>query len=302
MKADIYINGIYERIAPPALLRALEEVYPDGRIRHFFKMHLPLYDARARKVLEVLAHHGWTPRTSTTPEGIREGIFTLHVHRHYDSGELDTFSYLRFKPSEYLCNCDVKGRQIDNHSGPYRDQTINTGRIQLEPEFLRKELDFASAEISGLWPVVPNRVKHLLDSANLRHILFMPTSLVKWNRRPLSMTKLDWKSYGDPWWEVGSDLRLPPQLPASVSPNQPIAVDAIVGGKDLPDSLYAPCEYRYRASDLEAFEPFDLAHTHEGWAANLPQLHDRPLIASQRFRQICLQHGFKADWAPVRVE
>lgn len=67
------------------------------------------------------------------------------------------------------------------------------------------------------------------------------------------------------------------------------------------DGFYNHAELHYRRSDLAKVEPFDVARTFESFGPRSPV--QRPsIIVSQRFYKVCVAHGMKSTWIPVRID
>ena len=102
-----------------------------------------------------------------------------------------------------------------------------------------------------------------------------------------------------PFWELTSDL----VLPRLANTRQ-----LIYGYNSAPfdgdyskvliltDGFYTTAEYHYRASDLRAIEPFDVAVVSE----NLGGFPDK--IVSRRFYEFCKKEKLRMEWVPVRID
>ena len=79
---------------------------------------------------------------------------------------------------------------------------------------------------------------------------------------------------------------------------------AVVAPTRLPDPpaggrRFMDAEQRYRASDLAAIEPFDVALASK---ADFAVVIRPPLIVSKRFYELCVARKWKAKYVPVAVD
>lgn len=122
----------------------------------------------------------------------------------------------------------------------------------------------------------------------MQHVAFAPTTVVG----------DDAGRYSGHYWELKTDLRLPPLSPAC----RLIDLDGspYIAGESrgcIVDDGFEPAELRYEAPRLSATSPFDLARTRE------PIGEDRGmLVASKRFYDFCQALNLPMDWIPVRID
>lgn len=161
--------------------------------------------------------------------------------------------------------------------------------------------------------IVSSVFKSLMEREGLERLLFLPTVVLSdsptelvpetpsvFKPRDPPPRRLEWSEIGEePWWEMTSDLVLPP-----VSPSVPL--ESISGG--VTDRIHGvrmdmlSCgELTYRDEDLRRVEPFDAALTVERWES--PRDEARSMIVSQRFRQAARRNGLSIPiCCPVHVE
>ncbi|TVQ33156.1 MAG: hypothetical protein EA376_03625 [Phycisphaeraceae bacterium] len=147
------------------------------------------------------------------------------------------------------------------------------------------------------WVIVRDDVRRALESAGLRHLVFRST------KKKYESFEYNLYDEEDTWWELRSDLVLPPLAPSMTLVHKdftPFTGD-FSRGCMRQEGWYVHPELHYSAEDLAKVEPFDLAHTYEMFGG-LPNEYDRPLVASQRFYQVCRQLGVKDCWVPVRID
>lgn len=281
------ISGIYEHTAGLELMDQLQNVYPEGRIRHYFEMRLPSTDARIQEVLRILAESGWIPtRPDKRWDQSREYLFRLH--REYDSSD--------------FASCDLLELRIPSKDWVEDAWRNKDGRIEL-PGPLKKRLDFRKCNFS--WYVVPERAKRILEASDLKRIVFHETiATTKSNGERLQLP--NWSYFGNPWWELDSDFTMPPLSPKMQFENRegkPVNHGDYSNGFHRKDGQYSHPEFHYRESDLEGLDQFDLARTAEPFGNRQGyDPFDRPLIVSKRFYDFCVANNLKADWVPVRVD
>src|SRR5206468_10103430 len=122
--------------------------------------------------------------------------------------------------------------------------------------------DFAFSET--FTHIVSSRFKNLLEkSAATKHLRFRPTILAR-EAYP-EWEALDWADVGPPYWELTSDLLLPPLAPSCKMFDQdgnPFTGD-YSNGCYLIEGIYKLPELHYKASAIATAEPFDVALTLE---------------------------------------
>ena len=296
IRADV--SGLSESNAGTSLLAELKRIYPEGRIRHYFKSNLVLDDPRTEKILTLLNEAGWKPWSGFRDRRDHEE-FKLSLHREYDASDLADSSYLELKSPEYLFHNDSSGNPVYAIEGGMRDRC---GQIQLDHRCLRDAVDVAAASIDGNWPVIPNRVRELFQSSGLSGVAFRPTVAIEKNDGIIF--KLDWSEIGAPWWELTSDIVLPPVSPSMDlrdEKGQAVKPGDLLGLYGRVEGFFAHPELHYRAADLKSLKPFDLAHTFEPFSVSKNPA-DRPLIASNRFYDLCAKHDLRINWIPVRID
>ncbi|WP_165253060.1 hypothetical protein [Paludisphaera soli] len=191
------------------------------------------------------------------------------------------------------------------------------GELIVPEKRLETELDILSGE--GNCVFVTPRARAALERAGFREVTYRPTCFVPY------VVGLDIYGYPEEavpnmdviaetgrkadepirYWEIDSPLTLPPVSPSmdladrSGTPLEPECGRSIV----RREGFFVPVELRYRAADLSAFGPFDLARTCEAFTRDTR--FDRTkcsLIASRRFYEACVSAGLRAEWSPVRID
>ena len=165
---------------------------------------------------------------------------------------------------------------------------------------IRPNVDIADATI-GNGVVVSDRLRTRMEQAGFQHLVFRETTTNKPPKPPLP----------GPYWQLWSDLILPPLSPRMFlfgekdQPYERIAFDGDYEknwfpreGEFPPDVLFFPMELRYEPGVLEALPPFDLALTRE----LIGSTSLRALVVSQRFYQFCAAEKLPMRWLPVRTD
>jgi hypothetical protein len=150
------------------------------------------------------------------------------------------------------------------------------------------------------WMVVPERVRRIIEPAGMRHVTFRPTILVRGKGRPED-PQVPWEKFGEPWWELSSDLTLPPLSPTV----KVVAQDGrpFIGYEkqnlELREGHYMIPELHYLRREIEQCEPFDLGLSSEHLGKPPFQ---QMKVASQRLYRLFAEHKLKASWTPVRLD
>lgn len=217
--------------------------------------------------------------------------YWLRIKRRYTKKDFDTLEYFTFGGG---------GSPWGGGGLPHAPCTVLATK-GMKPDDIRM--------VGSQRRVVPQRVRAIFEAEGVRHVTFLPTMLCpQWGSksRHTEWTKfLTWEEiHEEPWWEMSSDVRLPPVSPTcrlatldgeDYDPEKPFR------GLFLEEGNYEQPEMHYRRSDLAKVPPFDIALTHENFGAgNRDEI--ATLVCSQRFRQVCLKHKLKIGFWPVRVD
>lgn len=293
MKEAVLIDGLsYLRVAPPhgsgltsiseKLLQELCAAFPSGRCGsrgHSFSLNLMSDDSRLKEVIRILNEHGYTPRSSAPSRTERE--FNLVLVRQYDRTDLESAELLELRPSNEML--------VDGCARRQSDMTLC-----LESPL---HIDLTASIAQPSCYIMRDHVKHAFEAAGLRDVCTLPVTKlyesVDYN--------LDDKE--DTYWELRSSTMLPPVAPSVslVHRDRTVFTGDFRKGCLRVEGFYLYPELHYSRASLTHMKPFDLAHTSEmfGWR---PNQFDRPLVASQRFYQVCLEHNIKTGWVPVRID
>ncbi|MEM6503829.1 MAG: hypothetical protein AAF711_00025 [Planctomycetota bacterium] len=277
----------------PAMLPEIFDIYPDGRSSGYgFRSELDHADLRNEKLVECLKRSGFRRRKKQERFLPREHFTEAHI-RHYDRADYASAVYLEFDPDFFDENIQFSERDAE-------------ARLRLHRKSLRenKSTDFARAGIKAI--LVPQRVKVVLEQADLHNLLFLPTIPVRGTGLAEEcQTPVTWEQVGcDPWWELSSDLTLPPVSPGMDLRDRDgnrIPPGNSSNGCIPREGLFNKAELHYLRNDIKAIEPFDVALTFETFG--MPGPYPRPsVVVSQRFYQVCIDHGLSGTWVPVRLD
>jgi hypothetical protein len=225
------------------------------------------------EIVSLLESEGLQPFRSST-----DGKYKITRHRLYENSDFVGADYLRMSPKEWV-SVGEEGRDA-------------AGRVIIDA----KELDgeFTTVFRSGFSKhdhFVSQSVKEVLDLSQFRGLRFRETVWAD----PIR----DFKR--ERVWELYSDIVLPKlsNIHNLVhARNEPFTKDYSrpIWIREAPYA-HGGGELHFRASEILAVTPFDLAHTFE--------LHLGPrysLVASQRLYQDCCEHKLPFEWQPVRVD
>lgn len=215
--------------------------------------------------------------------------------REYEPADFTDVEYLEFWPDPLDC-VENAGR---NEQGYLRLQ--------------RPSLECAVAHGGNLHSVifgeiiVPQDVRDRFLASGFRHLMFQPTVLVTgeglYEQR---IRPIPWEQFEvtQPWWELTSDVVLPPLSPTmdlrnwkSGEPFRP--ADRLVRCH-AKDGFYNHAERHYRRSELARLESFDVALTFENFGSSHTPSYG--IVVSKRFHDCCTENNLKGRWAPVRID
>jgi hypothetical protein len=134
----------------------------------------------------------------------------------------------------------------------------------------------------------------------MRHVTFRPTILVRGKGRPED-PQVPWEKFGEPWWELSSDLTLPPLSPTV----KVVAQDGrpFIGYEkqnlEIREGHYMYPELHYLRREIERCDPFDLGLSYEHLGKPPFQ---QMKVASQRLYRLFAEQKLKASWTPVRLD
>ena len=249
-----------------ALFDRLLRTFPENNMQTpngiWLKILVSTEDPRLTSALKELQNAGFiTWQDRHRPKKANE--FNLQFYVEYERSDHESAPYLMpFAPAKAWL-------------GHFEEET--NGRICFQCE---SPADMAALthEVVGLAGdadrmLVSARVKGALEGARLEHLIFREVLCREYE------DPAPWP--GQPYWELTSDLVLPPLLPA-LPPKW-----------DRPQ----PEERHFRRADLAGIPGFGLALAPDPGAGKR-----KFLIASKDFYRFCVELGLEMDWVPVRVD
>ena len=285
MRTRIRIEGIARQWQGNEVVARLTAIVPEGRLgsdRHMFRADLPIEDSRVEALLEVLQEAGLMPWTDKARMPNRKQEYVLSYRRVYEPAELAAAEYLELYPGPVT---SVDG---DRRAGARTITMIE------EPG----KADICMVGLKSHAFVAVQRARDVLEAANLKGLHFLPVE------KAYESVDYDLFDEEDTWWELESDLQLPPLSPSmnlETRDGRPFTGD-FADGCLRRDGLYTYAELHYRRSDLERFGPFDAARTYEQFHSRGPAPSERALVVSQKFYQTCVANNINARFVPVRID
>lgn len=146
--------------------------------------------------------------------------------------------------------------------------------------------------------VAVQRARDALERANLVGLRFLPVE------KNYESVDCDLYDEEDTWWELESDLELPPLAPSVALVHRdgtPFTGD-FSKGCGRKKGLYTNAELHYRRSDLERLGHFDAARTYEHFHPRGPAPRSRALVVSQKFYRACRENDIRTRFVPVRID
>ena len=290
MRTLINIVSISPNKVPATTMKALINAFPDGaryrdepqgKVLAAFRCALFSSNPVMRRILAILKTDGFEPWLDDSRER-RPNEYWVRWKHDYDPEELAAADLLRPHPRIYS-------------EGLHRNKK---GLIQLQYEKLKKR---AGVAFTGSGLIVANRIKTILQD-EMSHAIFRPTVVMK---GPLLVerTLVPWKEIGPPFWELISDLILPPLSPSMtlLDKNGHPCNGNFSNGCYMKEGLYENPEPHYTRKAIKKAGKFDVALTHERFGIN-PAEEDRQLIVSPRFYKICTEAKLEMDWTIVRID
>ena len=284
MKTLIKLLGINPQEVGQENYDHLITLYPEGASPRSFTCELFEDDIRLHQILEFLHTHGCTPWKGFVE--IQPGQFWMRAERVYEQADYEQAAYFVPRPVEQFMPYDIRTA----------DDLLRLESTLLQPE---KQIGF----VGWASVVVTNALRLRLQQAQLRRLSFRETVIEDNDEAEERYAEGVEKRQEvfDPFWELTSDLILPPMSPDSKfvdHDGQPFIGDLSKGCFLYDGFLHEP-EPHYLAGSLEAAAPFDLALTHERFG-NYEGVSYRRLIASKGFYNFCVSNHLKMNWIPVR--
>jgi hypothetical protein len=236
---------------------------------------------KMQEALRLLSSYGLNPRTPPWGE-VMPGQFRSWLRRVYDDADLESCEYVEVSP--------ISGQHTGYYEYHDNHFVANSKGLKASNDLMR---------LSDAY-ICPPRVRAILDSAFLRGLRWHPVLLGTFRSDSLKKV-IDWPSSDERWWQLGSDVTLPPVSPSLVkTKSSGVVCDRSDKGGYIV--IYEPPYYdstlRYLESEFRAVGPFDVAATYEICAVPTAVR----VVVSKRFYQFWRNAGLKAQWRPVVLE
>ncbi len=291
MKETRVIGPIFVERTPKHIIQMLRKIFPAGfEGRMSFMCCYKEDDAIKPAIEAALQSCGWVPRTIIHRlRNIQVPTYPLHIVRKYDTTDIDGARYLQIWPDKEVVLANVRVPQV--------------GLRYVQVKDIPKGVHFARA--FTYTPMVSSEFKRKAEAAGLIGLRFdtAEAALGDETLKPSTLRPVSWQEAGvEPWWFLNSTVQLP-----YVSPDCVILTDKgerYVPGSDVwrvqpYEGFHRSPELHYRAADIAAIEPFDLAIAREPFGAPF----DTGLfIGSQRFFRFCRDQGYKISFCLVRID
>jgi len=181
------------------------------------------------------------------------------------------------------------------------------GRIRINATTLPRKAGLSWCHCGYL---VSETARRALISSGLNCLKFRPTSIG--DHSSVDEGENEVVEYdGRTWWELTSDVILPPLrlgdgLVLLDCEGRPVRPGDFTNGCFPREGAVQNPELRYKASELAAMPPFDIAKTFEifgnrPYAGRPPSDDNRMTVVSQRFYQLCRSIDEKVSGRPVRI-
>jgi hypothetical protein len=274
VKTTVSVWLRYDNWEDRGIIEEFCKVFPFGKKGIGFSLESVPDDPRLKQVLDEFARRG-IPRVDYSKNPRPRFEYMLEYHHHYEAADFDSARYL-YLQHEVLISDDQR-----------RDEQ---GHLLLPSARLSPNLQIGCVLFDVT--VVSDALRREMIQAGLvgpRFVEVVPEG----------------QTAGPQFWELKGSIILPPMprdrvLRHKESPEDDVHVAGILDGD------YLEKEIHYTEDALRKIEPFDVAETYEifcgpGWKKDGNG--ERRLVASQRFRQFCLERHLKVSWhSPVRID
>lgn len=284
MKTIVRLGGINLHRLGEELYRQIHQICPECFKYDMLSSAFVLGDDRLAAIEALLREHGFARVGFRDIE--RQGTLSYHVRldREYTSEELAGF--------RYFCV-----RTDDKYDIFEQLPPTTNGIVRLCDSDFAEHIDFGVAKEMAI--VVSDRVQRIIEASRLVGVKFSPTQ--RWSSHLQSEAhEMNWAER-DPWWELTTDLLLPP-LPVANQfvphpgwgiPNSPKVMMLVEGD-------FYPPQIKLSSQALKPLGEFDIAQTSETFNFR-PNEDARYTIVSQRFRQVCLANSIRIPLTPVQM-
>ena len=289
MKLRARITGLPSIRENAELIERLVQIYPEGAQYNSFFMDLVESDQRAVEIFRELERFGFRAWKQNQSQRDRASEYFLDYYREYEASDFDNIDLVRSAPQVQLACKTQRGRDHEGRIG------IEFHEPGLPPESIATDGHGAC--------LVRDRVRRIIEEIRPQHLFFRETVLVTWWTKVAH--PIAWQEFGEePWWEVTSDLTLPPLAPSMVvihhktGKRLPRGVGAkvICFARDPDEPRDGEAQFHYCRSEIEASERFDAALTLEKLGSSCQ------LVLSRRVYRALLDANIENRWIPCPLD
>ncbi len=285
MEIVVRLHPLFAQDVGMELVERLAAICPEGMRRSHFKLgDKPVSDPTLIAVLEELRLRGFTPWPGRRRRR-RDSEYNIMYLRRYDQADLSACDYLWLTPESQF------------------DASVSEHGV-LRLDFPSPGLE-RSATIAGTTETrvaISDRAKRLVEASELLHVRLEPAECFG-ERDDYPGKVVPWTEFdeSDAWWELVAEMDMPPVAPSMVicaSHTGELVAPGYEGDCGLRDADLPECpiaELHYRAADIKAMEPFDLARGFE-----VPRFR---YVVSRRFYEFWTTNELgHVGWVPVRID
>lgn len=280
---------VSQRHTSAAVIADLTERYPEGLISPGLIRMVGVRDGDARldQVKAIFDRHGIVGVNQFEESGPNTYRYSRSVT--YEPHDLEHADYFCFHTDydgvETTC-CD----EDDDEFKVYATE-------------LKKRKHKHRLFLDNGWPntlMVPDRVRQRLEEQDLIGLCFKPLQACNRKEKPVAWDEVE---YGPYWWMTSDKLmpRLHPDTKEFDGHGRPWDFATSRTGVYLAEDKFPPDQLRYRASDMEAMDPFDIAVTCETFGMS-KHTESRRVVVSPRMREVMHDMEKKIIWKPVYVD
>jgi hypothetical protein len=234
---------------------------------------------------------------------LRGEEYSIEVRREYDEVDFQNCRLLRLLAGGNAYDRDpryeglLRVKLFDDNGKPWK----------------RDESEIHAIGHYGGWTIVSDRTRRLIEASDLRRIGVRPTWCVPNTPegRDDMAAAYPWDGHGEPWWELVSDVALPPMSHRAILLDK--QGDRITNRRDYDkaiaqreslitiDATIRDPEPRYLEAEITGLGGFDYALTYERFGGEINDSGRKPIV-SHRFYRFCRDNGITCNYVPVRLD
>jgi hypothetical protein len=265
------------------VLERIAEI-PDTHVRHgSFACGFVKDDPRNKQLIEILGRAGCKPKPPIPGRDRGPKEYSFHIRREYDESDFKATEYHKITVPEW------QGADL-----------VRDGMIYLIRSKCPMGVELAGNDCGY---VVSDRLRKDIEATGLRGVVFHETALIdsfEESKRNIAT----WNEAGEPpWWQITSDLVLPPLSPSCtlLDRNGDPYREGGTTGCLIIEGFYVPAELHYQRRALASVGPFDLALTRERFGLGAANSYPWKVV-SRAMYEFLTKRGVKAGYVPVRMD